>query len=34
MILSLTTVPEPSTYALIFGSLVLGLVMVRRRFEK
>ena len=28
---SLTTVPEPSTYAAIFGAAALGYVMVRRR---
>jgi hypothetical protein len=28
---TLTVVPEPSTYALLFGSFTLGFVMLRRR---
>lgn len=32
--LSATVIPEPSTYALIFGSAILGLVAVRRRFSR
>jgi hypothetical protein len=30
----LTVVPEPATYALIFGGLALGLVFIRRKFFK
>lgn len=31
---SLTAIPEPSTYAVIFGSLALGLVIIRRRLRR
>ena len=30
---SVTIIPEPSTYAAIFGILVIGIVLVRRRFS-
>lgn len=31
---SVTAIPEPSTYAVIFGSLALGLVIIRRRLRR
>lgn len=31
--LTVSAIPEPRTYALLFGSLVLGLVMLRRRLR-
>ncbi|MCD8483288.1 MAG: PEP-CTERM sorting domain-containing protein [Verrucomicrobia bacterium] len=29
--ISLTAIPEPSTYAAIFGALALGFIVLRRR---
>jgi hypothetical protein len=31
---AVSTIPEPSTYAMIFGALVLGAALLRRRFRK
>lgn len=34
LVLDYTSVPEPSTYAMIFGGLVLGFTVIRKRFKR